>query len=151
MRNSHCSIQSYKSEKNLTAFHPHIHYLNFCTCLLQTLNSYQFNNINFLTHIFNSLIGIQEIHVLYRPDYQQMFIINPWKIYWHISNPNLFLNNVSGQYNLLIAAAAFSNPYKEPSQYMQNVMVMNEKSDIWLVRRNFRLITICNCQYGLKF
>lgn len=151
MWNSHCSIQSYKSEKNLTAFYLHIHYLNFCTCLLQTLNSYQFNNINFLTHIFDSLISIQEIHILYGPDCQQMFIINPWKIYWHISNPILFLNNVSGQYNLLIAAAVFSNPSKEPSQYMQNVMVKKEKSDIWLVRRNFRLITICNCQYGLKF
>lgn len=78
MWNSHCSIQSYKSEKNLTAFYPHIqYYLNFCTCLLQTLNSYQFNNINFLTHIFDSLIGIQEIHILHGPDCQQMFIINP--------------------------------------------------------------------------
>lgn len=48
----------------------------------------------------------------------------------YISNPILFLNNVSGQYNLLIAAAVFSNPYKEPSQYMQNVMVKKEKSDI---------------------
>lgn len=37
---------------------------------------------------------------------------------------------MSGQYNLLIAAAVFSNPYKEPSQFMQNVMVMKEKSDM---------------------
>lgn len=131
MWNSHCSIQSYKSEKNLTAFYLHIHYLNFCTCLFQTLNSYQFNNINFFNPHFYSLIGIQEIHILYGPDCQQMFIINPWKIYWHISNSILFLNNVSGQYNLLIAAAVFSNPSKEPSQYMLNVMVMKEKSDIY--------------------
>lgn len=43
---------------------------------------------------------------------------------------NLLTYNVSGQYNLLIAAAVFSNPYEEPSQYMQNVMVKKEKSDL---------------------